>query len=466
MALTRRRLLAGLAALPLLVACGGTEAPTAASAKPTEAPKPPAAGATSVPGAAQPAAKVSGPVSLTWDTFRGVGTPYPDELIKAFKAKQPNVSIEFRPLPTSQTDSYPKLYAMYAAGQIGDLFSFDPVDYEFYRAVPQGLVKPLDDYIAADKFDPKQYFDTYWDLQKLNGKVWGLPAWGHPGDGGVVMNEAALAEAGQKLPDYTSPSWNMDAFYDLAVKTHKASGGQVQRYGVILGTALRHLTVIARSFNAELISEDGKKSLINDPNAVKALKWFNDLATKEKVVALPGSYQGSDTALFASGKASLFQAGALAMFNTRDAIKDKEAVKLKALLFPKRSDGKYASQTRGGTWQVGSKSKAPEAAWEFVKHQSSKEGCILFTRLSKSSVALVRPDVLDDDFVKDPNFEPYKETLLRAMPNIVPANARGTELQDAFAQSFAPIYLGKIGFDQGVKDLNDAVQRVLDKPTT
>jgi ABC-type glycerol-3-phosphate transport system substrate-binding protein len=483
MGITRRRMLGGLAALPLLAACGDSASPTTAPAKPTEASKPadkPANGPTSAPaaaatkpaaaGAAAPAAqagaKPGAPVTLVWDTFRGVGTPYPDELIKAFRAKQPNTTIEFRPLPTSQTDSYPKLYSMYAAGNIGDLYSFDPVDYEFFRAVPQGIVKSLDDYIAADKYDVKQFYETYMDLQRLNGKVWGLPAWGHPGDGGIVVNEVALAEAGLKVPDYTSPAWTMDAFYDVAVKLHKASGGQVQRYGVILGTALRHLTCIARGFDAELISEDGKKSLIMDPKAVKALRWVNDLAQKDKVLALPGSFQGSTDALFATGKAGAHQAGALAMFNVRDAIKDPAVTKMKAILFPKRPDGKHASQTRGGTWQVGSKSKAPDAAWEFVKHQASPEGALLFTKLSKSSVALVRPDILSDPFFADPNFEPYKETLLRAMPNVVPANARGTELQDAFAQSFSLVYLGKVGFDQGVKDLHDALQRVLDKPTT
>ncbi len=477
--LARRRLLLGLGALPLLVACGQVAAPTAPPAKAVEAAKPaadtskPSAPASPAPAktdaapkAAEAAPKSVAPVTLVWDTFRGVGTPYPDELIKSFKAKQPNVSIEFRPLPTSQTDSYPKLYAMYAAGNVGDLYSFDPVDYEFFRAVPQGLVKALDDYIAADKYDVKQFFDINMEMQRLNGKTWGLPAWGHPGDGGIVVNELALADAGVKLPEYSSPSWTMQAFYDLSVKLHKASGGQVQRFGVNLGTALRHVTCIARGFDAELISEDGKKSLVMEPNSVKALKWINDLATKEKVMSLPGSFQGSADALFASGKVGAHQAGALAMFNVRDAIKDPNVVKMKAILFPRRADGKYPSQTRGGTWQVGSKSKAPDAAWEFVKHQSSLEGALLFTKLSKSSVALVRPDILTDPFFADSNFEPYKETLLRAMPNVVPANARGTEYQDAFAQGFSLIYLGKVGFDQGVKDLNDGLQRVLDKPTT
>jgi multiple sugar transport system substrate-binding protein len=425
----------------------------------------PAKEAGAAPQAAAPA-KPTGPVTLTWDTFRGVGTPYPDELIKAFKEKNPNVTIEFRPLPTSQTDSYPKLYSMWAAGNIGDLYSFDPVDYEFFRAVPQGLVRALDDYIAGDKYDTKQFYDTYMDLQRLGGKTWGLPAWGHPGDGGYVFNEVALAEAGVKLPEYSSADWTMDALRQVITKLHKASGGKVERYGTNLGLAARHMTVITRAFGGDIISTDGKKATVTEANAAKGMRWTYDLCQTDKVVALPGGFEGTPEALFASGKLASMQAGALAMFNLKAAIKDPNLAKIKAVLFPKRSDGVYPSQTRGGTWQVGARTKNPEWAWEFVKHQSSREGALFFTKLSKSSVALVRPDVMDDPFFADPNFLPYKETLLRAQPNLVPANSRGTEFQDAFAQAHSLIYLGKTPFDQGIKDLNDALQRVLDKPTT
>ena len=78
----------------------------------------------------------------------------------------------------------------------------------------------------------------------------------------------------------------------------------------------------------------------------------------------------------------------------------------------------------------------------------------------------VRPDVLDDPFFAEPNFQPLKEMLLRALPNYAPANYRGTEYQDAFGQTHSLMYLGKVPFDQGLKDLSDALQRVLDKPTT
>ena len=79
---------------------------------------------------------------------------------------------------------------------------------------------------VESKYDVKQFYETYMDLQRLNGKVWGLPAWGHPGDGGIVVNEVALAEAGLKAPDYASPSWTMDAFYETAVPGVFVPAGQ------------------------------------------------------------------------------------------------------------------------------------------------------------------------------------------------------------------------------------------------
>lgn len=467
---------------PLLAACGGgtpTESPkpaaTSPPAKSTTAPaKTDASPKTDAPPKTQATPKAAAPpksaesVTLVWDTFRGVGTPYPDEIINTFKQKFPNVTIEFRPLPTSQTDSYPKLYAMYAAGNIGDLYAFDPVDYEFYRAVPQGLVLALDDYISRDNYDTKQFFEIFMDLQMLNGKTWGLPSWGHPGDCGLVFNEPALAEVGRTLPEYKSDDWTMESLYETLVALQKTASGRVERFGSYFGLGMRHMTIIARAFNGDLISQDGKTATVTSPETTEGMKWMYDLCQTDKVVALPGSFEGSSSSLFASARLGMMQTSAVGMFNTRELLKDKDPnqVKIKTTLIPKRPDGVYPSQTRGGTWQIGSRSQQPDWAWEFVKHKASREGALAFTRLSQSSVALVRPDVLDDPFLDDPNFTPYRETLLRAVPNLVPANARGTELQDAFAQAHSLIYLGKVPFDQGLKDLNDALQRVLDKPAT
>ena len=74
------------------------------------------------------------------------------------------------------------------------------------------------------------------------------------------------------------------------------------------------------------------------------------------------------------------------------------------------------------------------------------------------------PDIMDDPYFSHPGFRPYLDNLLTAIPAVVPENGRGTEFEQTINQSWAETYLGKIGFDEGMKKLHEAVQKVLDKP--
>src|SRR5690242_1217848 len=85
---SRRLILAGLALTgpsALLAACG-TSATTSAPAS------------TAQTGAAKSAA----PVTIGWDTFRGVaggfGTRWPDDMVKTFQDKNPSIKVEYRPI--------------------------------------------------------------------------------------------------------------------------------------------------------------------------------------------------------------------------------------------------------------------------------------------------------------------------------------------------------------------------------
>jgi ABC-type glycerol-3-phosphate transport system substrate-binding protein len=406
-------------------------------------------------------------VTLYWDTFRGVGTPWPEEMIKTFKEKNANVTVELRPIPipNSQQEAYPKMYAMYAGNTLGDVFAFDPSHWEFYRAVKQGILKPIDDFIASDKYDTKQFFEPFIKMQAWEGNTWGLPSWGWSGHDGFIYNEIAAQEAGVTIPDHTKPDFSLDQVYRDAVKLHKKSGDKVDRFGINLSLAAIGATITARAYNTDVLSEDGKKATITKAETARAMRWLYDLCQKEKVVALPGPDVNANN-LFASGKLGIVHAGSLTVFQIGTAIKDPSLAKVKAILFPKRADGKRPSQMRGGTWNIGAKSQQQTWAWEFLKHITNKEGILLFNTKGGNG-ALTRPDVLEDKYFTDnPNFLVYKENLLTAIPAIVPANYRGTEYEDTFAQAHAEIYLGKIDFDAGLKKMEEAVQRVLDKPIT
>jgi ABC-type glycerol-3-phosphate transport system substrate-binding protein len=386
----------------------------------------------------------------------------------AYQKTYPNRKINYRPIPipNAQAEAYPKMYAMYAAGTLGDNFAFDPSHWEFYRAVPQGLLRPLDDFFAQDKLNSSDWFTAFIDMQHYKGKMWGLPSWGWTGADGLHFNQVALDEAGLPAPDHNSPDWSMDKIREYAVKLHKRSGDQVDRYGINLSLAAIGATIVARAYSSDIISADGTKMLLTDPKTLPAMQWVSDITTKDKVDSLPGSFQNGEAALFGSGKLGIDMNGSLLVFQIDKAIKDSKLAKLKSVLFPKRPDGKRPCQLRGGTWNVNSKSKYPYEAWQFVRQLSSHDGILTMNTVGNEG-ALTRPDVLEDKYFRDnPNFLVFKENLANAILAIVPANARGTEYETTFSQSFAELYLGKSDFNTALKHVQDAVQAVLDKPST
>lgn len=470
--------LAACSSQPAAPAAGNTPAAASAPASaPTSAPAsaaPTATAATSTSSsAAAPAATAAGgsteAITLYWDTFRGVGTPWPQHMIDTYTKQFPNRKIVLRPIPIpgGQQEAYPKMYAMYAAGQLGDNIAFDPSHWEFYRAVPQGLLRPVDDFVAQDKLDLTQWFKSFIDMQHYKGKMWGLPSWGWTGQDGLHFNEVALEEAGLTVPDHNSADWTMDKVREYANKLNKKNGNQVDRYGIDLAMGAAGVTIIARTWVSDIISDDGKKALLTDPKVMPAMQWIYDICQTDKVDALPGSIpSGKDNALFSSGKIGVLQGGSLSVTELDTAIKDPKVTKLKSVLFPKRPDGKHPNQLRGGTWNVNSKSKYPYEAWQFINVLSSYDGILTFNTEGDNG-ALTRPDVLKNDFfTKNANFQVFLENLNNAILAIVPFNAHGTEYETTFSQSFANVYLGKSDFKTALQNAQDAVQAVLDKPAT
>ncbi|BCX02661.1 MAG: hypothetical protein KatS3mg053_0599 [Candidatus Roseilinea sp.] len=196
---------------------------------------PPTTGTGQQPSASEPST-VSEPTTakgekafLKWDTFRGPGTGWNEERIKTFQEQYPNVEIEFRPLTgASQQDNYGKMYAQFAAGDLGDVIAFDPSHFHFWRAIDKGIIGPIDDLVAADKTDLKQWFDQFIELQYYKGKLYGLPSWGWAGQDTIVMNALHLKEAGITPPDPVGYDTSMETYAEWARRLYKKD----ERFGL------------------------------------------------------------------------------------------------------------------------------------------------------------------------------------------------------------------------------------------
>lgn len=401
-------------------------------------------------------------VNLIWDTFRGPGTGWNEERIESFKEVNSGVSIEFRPLTGStQQDNYGKMYAMHAAGDLGDLVAFDPSHYHFWRAIEAGVIGPIQDLADADDLDQSQWFDKFMVLQHYQDTLYGLPSWGWAGHDTMVINKKHFDEAGIEPPDPVGHETSMETYGEWA----RSFYAENERFGLSFPFSESAVAVLCRIWNTSFINEDGTECLIlDDENAQAALRWLYDLAVPDGgVLNSPGDVVNAGAAQL-EGKITMNWGGSLNVRNFDRDITDESIAEAWQGLFPVREDGLYPSQLRGGTWNMNAGTAHPQESFEFLKHITSYDGCLSFNLVAGQG-ALVRPDVVDELINQNAIHEWFIPNLDNGIPAYAPANSRGREYTDAITQRIQLLLdpQNPIPFEEGLVELHSGVQEVLDK---
>ncbi len=402
----------------------------------------------------------SASVELVWDTFRAPGTGWNEERIETFQEANPGVTVEFRPLTgASQQDNYGKMYAMHAADDLGDIVAFDPSHFHFWRAIDKEIIMPLDDLAAAADLDLSEWYEIFMSLQYYKGSLYGLPSWGWAGFDTLVTNAVQFEEAGVELPEPTAHDTSMEQIGEWAHEFFIDG----ERFGLFIGLSEIALVTLCRSFNGDLINEEGTKSfLLDDANAQDALRWAYGLFVEDKVLPAPGAVENAPSAM-TEGKITMNWAGSLNVRNFERDIQDASTARAWQILLPEREDGRFPAQLRGGTWNVRTGTAHPTEAFQFLTHITNMEGSIGFNLVAGQG-ALVRPDVLALLIEENPIHEWFIPNLEKGMPAHAPANSRGREYTDAVAQWSALLMDPNqpIEFEKGLEDLHNAIQEVLD----
>jgi ABC-type glycerol-3-phosphate transport system substrate-binding protein len=411
-----------------------------------------------VDAAAEKAASLKG--KIIWDTFRTPGTGWNEERCASFMDRYPNTEVEFRPIVVSGQEAYGKMYAQYAAGDLGDVCAFDPSHFQFWRAIDKKVIIPIDDLIAAENLDLSQWFPQFIEMQRYKGSIWGLPSWGWAGYDCLVINAKLWESAGETLPDPKGHETSMDQIAEWARKFHKEG----DQWGIGLGFAENHVAVFARIWGGDLINEDGTKCLLLEDGAVEAMKWCYQLAVEEGIAPTSQDLNPGGVAAMTAGKLAMLHGGALDVLNYAKGITDPEIAEASQILFPKRPDGQIPSQLRGGTWNICSLSKNVPVAWEFIKHITDTEGCASFNLVSNNT-GLVRPDVIPVLKAREPLYDWFEDSVANGMKICAPANSRGTEYLDAVLQYGTKLMdrYNPMPFEQGLQEWNNAIQAVLDQ---
>jgi len=203
------------------------------------------------------AATISGPVVLSgWQSSPAEGNALTQTLL-SFQAAYPDIPVDYQPL----AGDYPTVMAAkFASADVPDLFYVN-ADYA-QQWIDQGLLAPLDDYIAASGFDTSTFYPGYADVFKKDGKWYGFPKDGNTI--GMAYNTALV----------TTPPTTMA---ELMAAAESLKGTDGLTAPICLNAGLDRGLAFLYANGGELLNADGTASAIETDASKAAVQWYLDL---------------------------------------------------------------------------------------------------------------------------------------------------------------------------------------------
>ena len=408
---------------------------------------------------AQPGAQQSGqaaaggskePITLTFHSRLGSHADWHKSRVALFEEQNPGLKLKIDELPADQMIN--KLYTLAAGGNLGDnCWTYLNTTLEH---VKKKVAAPLDDLIAAANFDKKPFWPAIIQVLTIDGKQYALPNHGHFGTVAFYYNPDLWAAAGAKEPN---PDWTVEDLAEGAKKITKSPDTWGFR---ATGGGDEHIPYYLRTFGGDMLSADGKKALFTDEKSLQGLKWMFSLLEDKADPCVCGDQQREN---FVAGKVGAFNTttGLVAEFSKVKDWKFKWGV----TVAPKGPGGVRGTQVSGGAFCVTPNSKHPTEAFKVLQFFSTKEDGIQHV-LGGAGSPGTRDDVWQSDELN--KFSPIFREILAAYPQgavpwYYPANGRTSEFAQVRDNNLQAIWTKKVGFDEGVEQLQKLCQEVLDK---
>jgi len=345
----------------LLAACGQAAVTTVAPA--TEAP--PVVQPTEVPATQAPVVEVptSEPIHLTLSFWGSdLDSQVYQQRVDLFTAKNPNITVELIYIPSDYSQ---KVQTMIAGGTAPDIIQLAE-DVHSYSS--KGQIISLNDYIAADNIDLKARYGETGGLTtaySMNGNLYAMPDRG----GALILyyNKDMFDAAGLSYP---TKDWTWVEFLNASQKLTLRDGDKVTQYGWAAGGWWPWWMSFIY-MNGGAILDTAGKPVVNSPEAVEAIQFYNDLVYKYKVAPSPEDYANLGTnspdPLFAQGLVAMATTGFWGIGGLKDATFNWDI----APLFKNKVN---ATVVFGSGLAISKDCKNPEAAWKVIEFLTSPEG--------------------------------------------------------------------------------------------
>ncbi|MCK4307916.1 sugar ABC transporter substrate-binding protein [candidate division WOR-3 bacterium] len=287
------------------------------------------------------------------------GTQVIDKSIDKFMIEHPDIFVK---KIWFTRDYQVKLMTMIAGGTAPDIFRVAPNMVPTY--ISRGIVMPLDDFIKkSSELKLKDFFPQVLHKYKFDGETIGKgPVYGFGTDWSpdytLFFNKDMFDKEGIPHPT-ESLSW--EEFRDIAKKlTHREI--RKKQFGCLL--SLRDIPLLVYQNGGRVFSEDGKKCLLDSPEAIEAFRFLVDLKVKDRV--MPSYTETADTnqlQLFQMGKLGMFLSGRYYVPVVSGVVKN-----FKWGVAPGLHQKKRVNMVRGPCgWLMSKTVKHPDAAWKLME---------------------------------------------------------------------------------------------------
>ena len=344
-----------------MIGCAGAAAPAAPAAEPaaTEEAAPVEEAAPAEEEApASIGSSVEGELSVTiWDEGQRPGL---QQIVDDWSAQS---GVKATIQVVDWNDYWTLLEAGATGGELPDVFWMHSNVAQKYMENDQ-LLDLTDKIAASDKIDLSNYYEGIVNLYKSNGKQYAVPK-----DIDTIAlwyNKTIFDEMGVPYPDDT---WTWD---DFAANAAKLTNDDHWGYAIAPGNNQEGYYNTIYSMGGYVISDDKKKSGMDDPNTIKAMKLFTDMIAAGSCPDLATVSETAPNELLCAGKTAMSINGSWMLAGYRDNEYAAANCDVAVLPYTSTPDDRV-SIYNGLGWAAAANTKNPEAAWSLIEYLGSKE---------------------------------------------------------------------------------------------
>lgn len=426
------KLFAVLVVLSMLLAACGQAAPTTVVEEPA---------ATDAP--------VTEPVTLTLSFWGSdLDTQVYQERVNMFMEKNPDIKVELLYIPSDYSQ---KVQTMIAGGTAPDVIQLSE-DVHSYSS--KGQIISLNDFVANDSLDLKARYGETGGLTtaySLDGNLYAMPDRG----GALILyyNKDMFDAAGVSYP---TKDWTWVEFLDATQKLTIRDGDTVTQYGFAAGGWWPWWMSFIYMNGGAVLDASGQP-VVNSPETVEAIQFYNDLVYKYQVAPSPEDYANLGTnspdPLFAQGKVAMSTTGFWGIGGLKDATFNWDI----APLFKNKQN---ATVVFGSGLAISKDCKNPEAAWKLIEFLTSEEGqapIVEFKQDAPANIANLSSDAfLNQSWSSKPiNMSALGESANAAFA--LPLSPKWNEMMSVFDTNLGEVFANRAE----VQPTMDAIQEQL-----